>query len=249
MMRTIHVSLVLTLGCLAAVAVAQEEVDKIQKQICDRFEKVNSLSGEMKFNMEQSMGNGMNMKVDMHSDLAMLRKGDKMLIRQEGESNSVMKMGDNEQKMGGKMLVVNDGEFVYSYSEQMGQPMAMKQRADQSQALTGGCEMLEQIKKDNKLSYEGEDDVNGDKTWVLVAEPKSPQPMQPAKSKMYFRQKDGVMLKTVGFNDKGEQVMTMEIQNIKINDKVDESKFKFEAPEGVTVQDMTNMPRMGGGGK
>jgi len=60
-------------------------------------------------------------------------------------------------------------------------------------------------------------------------------------STYYFSKDTGMMMKMVMLNGEGKEMSTTTMTNWKMNPNLDASRFKFTAPPGVTVVDMTNV--------
>jgi outer membrane lipoprotein-sorting protein len=150
-----------------------------------------------------------------------------------------MKQSMGGQEMDGSMSTIADGQFVYAVTEMMGQKMAMKQKPDSFQGAVGGKQMFEDMKKSNELKLLPDEKVDGQATFVIEATPKSAGPRPYANSKMFFAKDSGIMVKMVGVDTGGNEVMTMKVSDVKRDPKIDADRFVFKAPEGVQVMDMT----------
>ena len=77
------------------------------------------------------------------------RRGGKIYKRDEMKTKTVVGSGDQKQEMEGTTLSVCDGEFVWVYSENMGQKSAMKQKIDPKQIEPTA--MFGEMKKDHDV--------------------------------------------------------------------------------------------------
>ena len=238
--------LVRTLICLIAIvfvssaALADEKLDAAEKEIISKWNDVKSMMAKMTMESEMKQG-GMEMKSTMTADVSYLRQGDKMYSRLEGEAKMVQKMGEMEQEFAMPMLAISDGEFTHTLMERMGQKMCIKAKAE-AQSLAGEA-MFKALREQSDLTLAPDEEIGGDKCWVINAMPKNTaQQGVPAKMVYYFRQKDGAMVQILGFDAEGQKVMTATFAEIKFNEKLDPANFEFKAPEGVHVMDMTDMP-------
>ena len=236
-LRNMIGTLLLICVVLAPAAFADEKVDALEKEIAAKWKDINSMTAKMEsvMDMEQQ---GMKMHHAMKGTMEYLRKDDKMLSRMESETESDMDMGGQKQTMKSTSLMVSDGEFMHTLSETMGQKMCVKMKADPE--LIGNDAMLKTLKEQNDLSMGDDETVNGDKCWVLISKAKQTQPGAPNKTCYYFRQKDGIAIQTIGYDDSGKKIMTSTLSDIKINQKIDPARFEFKVPEGVQVMDMSN---------
>jgi len=232
------VTLVVFAGLIvSAPALADEKLDAVEKEIIAKWKEVKSMSAKMNMNMDMDQG-GMKMKSTMTGTTEYLRKGDKMMTRLEGATK--MTMGGAQQAMESKLLMVSDGEFTYTLNEQMGQKMCMKNKADKNTA--GGADMLEGLREQYNLILADDEDVDGEKCWVVLGTPKVEQPNAPAKFKYYFQKKTGAAVQWLGYDASDKVMMTTKFTDIKLNEKIDAERFVFKAPEGVEVMDMTGAP-------
>jgi len=60
---------------------------------------------------------------------------------------------------------------------------------------------------------------------------------------MYFNKKHGLMIKTLGLDEKGKVNSTVLVTDLKLGATVAADRFVFKAPEGVQVQDLSKMGR------
>jgi len=249
------------LGWNSAVR-ATETLENIEKACVEKWKDVKSFSAKMTIEMETEypspMGQGQKMTMKMKGDGKMesLFKGDTPQIRVEMNMNT----DAGGMQMSIKSLSIDDGEFQYSLEEMMGMKQAKKQKSnkDGSQEAFNGKRMFEQLKKDNTLKVLPEEKVDGQDCYVLETSPKNKNrdgtatdpadAMKPDKGRVYIRKSDAVSVKQVAFNKEGKQIMSTSFTEVKINPKIDESRFVFKAPEGVQVVDKTQggMPKMPG---
>jgi len=217
--------------CASSVAVADEKLDAVEKELIKAWEKFESMTADVTMNMNMQ---GMTNKGTGTFEID--NKGGKDKFRME--MNSEMDMGG--QKMTNTTSTVGDGEFVYSVNEAMGQKTAMKMKPGQGQASAPvGRQMFDSLKEQFDLKVLPDETVDGDAAYVLEAKPKQSMGSPIAMMKMYFVKKHGIMVKMRGMDAAGTEVMTMDYKNVKINPKIDASRFVFKAPEGVQVMDMT----------
>ena len=82
--------------------------------------------------------------------------------------------------------------------------------------------------------------VDGKDTFVIEAVPKGLARQPVTKMKYYLEKENGTVVKLLGYDRAGSEIMSIVYSNIKINPEIDVSRFVFQAPEGVQVMDMTN---------
>ena len=150
-------------------------------------------------------------------------------------------MGETEQKFSMPILAVCDGEVTHTLMERMGQKVCVKAKAE-AQSLAGEA-MFKALREQHNLTLADDEEVNGEKCWVIQATPKTPgRPGEPAKVAYYFRQKDCATVQMLGYDADGNTMMTATFSEIKFDEKLDPKRFEFKVPEGVQVMDMTNRP-------
>lgn len=234
---SVFVLVVMTGG---SAAVADDKLDAVEKEIIRKWKEVKSMTAKVTMDSEFKQGS-MAMKSTMKSDVEYLRQEGKMLSRLEGETEMVQKMGETEQKLSMPMLAVCDGEVTYTLMERMGQKICVKAKAE-AQSLAGEA-MFKALRDQHNLTLADDQEINGEKCWVIHATPKTPgRPGEAAKVAYCIRQKDGATVQMLGYDADGNTIMTATFSDIKFNVKLDPQRFEFKVPEGVQVMDMTNMP-------
>ena len=238
--RTLLAAIAVVFVTSVSAAVADDKLDALEKEIAAKWEKVESMTAKMDMTMQMDQG-AMKMHNTMKATVEFLRKGERMLSRIEGEMEMTMDMGGQKNEMKTPMLMVSDGDITHSLVEQMGQKMCVKAKADEN-SLTG-AEMFKSLREQYDLTMADDEEVDGDKCWVVHAKPKkAAQPGQPVKVAFYFRQKDAATVQMLGFDASDKQVMTTKYTDIEFNEKLDPKRFEFVVPEGVQVMDMTKQP-------
>lgn len=226
------------LGLVATTGLARaESVEDVEKSILKAAGELKSYTAKSKSVQDMDMGNGMSSKSEMSATIEWAKKGDKSLYRSEMKGTMVQKISGQEIKNESSTLIVSDGDFLYSVAETMGQKMAMKLKAD---PLATGApkEMLATLKQNHDVKALPSAKVEDRDCFVLEATPK--QAAGPiTKTTYYFCKQTGIAVKTVSADKSGKAVMTNTLSDIKVNTEIDPKRFVFEAPAGVTVQDLT----------
>lgn len=241
--RLLAVALILPLT-LAAVA---ETLDDVEKQIVAKTQDLKSIQYDTQTvtTMESPQ---MTMRSKSQGKMSGLRDGDVWLTRMESKDQMKMKMGEMTQERESETLMVCDGKHVYTCSETGGQTTAMKMAMQPEMTQVATERMFDQMRRDNTLKLLPSETVDGRKAWVVEATPKRPQPNAPQRIVYYFDQEIGSVVRMVGYGAGDEEMMRMSVSNIKKNPALDRSQFKFEAPAGVQVMDMTQMQQGRAGG-
>ena len=228
--RILLATLVCSVLALSSGAFAGDTLESVEKDIIAKWTKLKSLTA--KTTMAMSM-QGMSMK--SQGTVEFLKKGDKELFRMDMTMSQ--SMGGQTQET--SMSTIADGEYVYNVTDMMGQKRAMKQKPDSLPGTVGGQQMFEGLRKNNDLKLLPDETVDGQSVFVIEGTPKTAGRTPYAKSTMYFTKDAGIMIKMVGVDASGGQVMTMSISDIKRDPKIDPDRFVFKAPEGVQVMDLT----------
>jgi outer membrane lipoprotein-sorting protein len=222
---------------LTGAAFAQS-VDEVEKKLVDAHAKIKSYTSKTKTTQNFDMGGGNKMSSDYSGTVEWKRVGDKSKFRTEMKGATVQSIGGTENKMDVSVLMVSDGDALYTLSEQMGQKMATKQKPDST--MTGDPKLLfEKVKAENDIKVLPDEKVEGMSTVVLEVTPKAADQSPVAKSLMYFDKETGINVKVVGKDKDGKEVFVNTVSDIKMNTDIADDRFAFTAPEGVQVMDMT----------
>ncbi|MCK4343202.1 MAG: outer membrane lipoprotein carrier protein LolA [Phycisphaerae bacterium] len=227
------------LGLGFTSAALAEDLAAVEKKITADWHKHKSMTAKITAETHMEMGT-MTMDMKGAGTLEVMRTGDKILVRMETNNTITQVIGGEETKLEQPSTIIVDGEFTYSVDEAMGQKRAIKQKIDP--AITGEPKaMFERFRKDNELKLLPEESIDGKKVFVIAVTPKQPPAMPgvPAKTHIYFDQQNGCLVKMVEFDADDKVMTTMTYTDIKLDVKLDPERFKFVAPEGVKVMDLT----------
>jgi len=232
---SVRLIIALVAAAFTAGQVRGDTLEEVEKKISELQGKIRSCTSKMSMvtNMEQGE---MKMKQEASGIFEYMKRDDKTYSRMEMD----MKMEMGEMKMDGKTLSVTDGKYTWVLNEMMGQKNVIKTKADASNDVVGS-NVLENLKKDYDLTLADDAEVDGEKTWTVMAKPKTPvnAPGAPATMRYNFRKSDGFPVKMVGIDSGGKEVTTITWTEIKPNVDIEASRFKFEPPAGVQVMDQT----------
>lgn len=223
---------------LAGVARAADSLEDVEKKLVEAHSKMKSYTSKTKTVQSFDMGGGNKMSSDYGGNIEWKREGEKQMFRTEMKGTTTQSMGGTDNKMEVSVLMISDGDFLYTLSEQMGQKMATKQKPDT--AMAGDPKKLfEKIRADNEVKVLPEEKLDGASVIVLEVIPKNTADGPVAKSMMYFAKDTGINVKVVGKDKDGKEVFTNTSTDIKLNTEIAKDRFVFKAPEGVQVMDMT----------
>lgn len=238
--------IVATICCLVVVsgAMASESLDEIEKKLNAAYAKLTSFSSDMQMTQDIQMEQ-MSMKMDVKGQMKWQRQGEKVRFHVEQTGKSETNFGGQANSQDVETLMVSDGDFVYTVQrDMMGQRTATKSKTDPR--MNGDTTMMfEGMKQTGEVTVAADEEFDGaDCYCILVTLPAQPgNPM--ASQKFWFRKDIGMMVKMIATNDKGDEVMSNISRNIKTGVNFNDSDFKFVAPEGVVVQDLTSMGQPG----
>lgn len=243
MRRIVGMAVIVVLGC-ALSGRAAETVESLARKIGEQTDKYKTLQYDMHMvNEVESMGG----RMVMDGQFQAMRKSGKTVSRME--SKTVQKMGEESQTFTSTMI--NDGEFMYTISDVAGQKMAMKMKPNPKMAGSDPLSSesaFKAMKQDFNLKVLPDATVDGKEAWVLEATPKDAKNAEIlARMVNYYDKKNGLPIKSVGYDKAGKVVNTTTFSNFKLNADIPAERFVFKAPPGVEVMDMTKMPGMGGG--
>ena len=231
-------ALALATCVMALGSVAQaEDLKSVENEIIKAAQSVKSYTSDM--NMKTEMASPMGaITSEGKGTFAAMRKGGTLMFRMQLTNTTTAKQGETEQKFEQEMLTVSDGDAMYSLVEQFGQKMATKNDVDPKNAGVASKEMFDELEKDNELKLLPEGSFEGKPTYVIEVVSKTPDPMI-SKMHMHFLKEHGLVVQIIAHGADGKPMQTITYDNMKVNVDLKPDMFKFVAPEGVQIQDMT----------
>ena len=223
--------LVIAMGALPCVA---ETFEEVEKQIRAATKKVKSMAADMKseMNMKQE---GFESKTLTVGKIETLREGDKIKMRMDSTSSTVVKVAGTESKQEQKMLVVSDGVFSYSLVDSAQGKMAIKSKAQKTGDVPWG-----QASEGATFKVLPDEKIDGEDCFVVEMRVAGGSGGGSIGRTVFYCRKDfGIQVKSVGYTPDDKVMMTTTFTNIKLNEKISADRFVFKAPAGVTVTDMT----------
>jgi len=225
-------------GAMAAPALCLgATIEEVEAQIKEAYGKLKTYSATVKSetNIKQP---GHNMSMSMSGQFeAMNVEGGKNKYRLEGKSKMKMEGMEEQPGMGEQeILIVCDGEFTYQMQTMMGMKNAVKTKAD-ADAIPWA-----QQRDEYDFTVKADEKVDGQDCWAVEAKAKSADAAGLSRMEFFVRKDTGTMVKQVAFDGEGNPVNTTTFTDVKVNPDVSADRFKWEAPEGVTVMDRTGTP-------
>ena len=233
------IAIVLSLSVTSMTARA-ESLEAIKKKIHDQTSRLKSLSYKAHSNSVVQTPD-MTVKTDSDQTVQFMRQGDKVLTRMEVSSTSMQKFGGKEEKILSNMLTISDGIYQYTYSESAGQKSAFRQKVDSNNQINvfDGNKLFSDMEQNYSLKVLPDETVDGRSCFVLEMTPKAQMAAAGmGKTISHFDKSDGIIRKSVTNDKDGKLMNSMTTSDVKVDDAIPADRFKFKAPEGVTVQDM-----------
>lgn len=206
-----------------------ESVEEAEKKLIEAHSKMKTYTSKTK-----TTQNFPGTSADYGGTVEWKRDGDKFTFRTEMKGTTTQ--GDNKTEV--TVLMICDGDFLYTVTEQMGQKMAFKQKPDPS-ATGDPKKLFEKIHSDNDIKLLPDEKVDGTPCYVFEVVPKNKEEGPMSKSIMYFSKESGINIKNVGKDKDGKDVFTNASTDVKLNVDIPNDRFVFKAPEGVQIMDMT----------
>lgn len=239
MFKRIGWTLAIAVAGLWAAPTWADTLESVEKAIVEKVAGHKSFQGKTVTTQNSQTPD---MKYDAQGEMTIefMKQGEKWLLRSEGRSKSNMVMQGNEQKSDSKVLMICDGEFMYTLTESDGQKGAMKTRMTEQFAFRTDQAYFDNLHKDYNLKLLADETVDGKSTWVIEATPKTAPPAGSIATLLnYFDKDTGVGIRTVGKDSDGKTILTSLTTDIKLNPTLSADRFVFKAPEGVQVIDVS----------
>lgn len=218
---------------LSASVVLADDIKSAEKAIVDATQKTKSLSATNKSAMNTD-NQGYKFSQEMEGTMEWRRDGEKFKMRMESASSSTTETGGKVTKSKGTSLMIDDGEFMYSYYNMDGQKSATKSKS------TGAWDQnpFEIWRKDWDLKLLSDESVDGASCYVIEFLAKSGSAMT-GKMVFHYRKDCGLNVKTIIYDKDGKVTTTSVSTDVKVNPSLSDDRFVFKAPAGVEVVDMT----------
>ena len=132
-------------------------------------------------------------------------------------------------------VIVTDGKFLWSYSEQNEQ--VIKSKLDRSKNVFKPNQYLSNFREEYKARLAGEEKIDKAKCYKLTLTPK--------KKDLFITRmtiwvdKRNLLAKKIEYTDINDNQITLLFDHIKTDGGIKDSKFVFQAPEGVEELDLT----------
>ena len=154
-----------------------------------------------------------------------------------------IKMPDEESVT---MLHVYDGEFMWTERKEGAagkvtvtkrNPGTLKKRVN-GKLTIGEASVALRMSEVFDLKLVSEEVVDGQKTWVLEG-PRKGDALPPARVRISVGQDDLALRRTIVYDEGGKKIAEVQFTNVKVNQPIEPSLFKYTPPEGAKVEDQT----------
>jgi len=223
-------------GVLVAAA-PRHTLEALEKEIAEKWAKINTMSAKMTMTSDM-VSEGSTSKTNSTGTYECRRIGDKMAYRVESKYTMVNNFGGNEMKMESSATSICDGDFIYVLTEQMGQKMATKMKAEQSKPMDATT-TLASMRERHELKVLPDETIDGRTVHTIEAIARNAASSPMPRMVMYVAEDAGLLVRTIAFDKDGKEVSVVNFTDIKINEDIPAERFVFDAPEGVKVMDMT----------
>jgi len=241
------------LAFAAGPALALPTVDEILAKIAKAAAELNSFSSDGRISVTAGPGKGV---LDITEAGVILRKDGKVVYKSCTTAKGTV-TGPNGEQATVERKSVSDGKFRWEETRipEFGVRTVVKENADAPDRMTGlradldSLSAFGEMKEMYTLRLTGEDTLNGEKVWLLEGDfneeylkknPKAESLIPMMKTvKVWVNQQDLYWRKMVDYDPDGHQTIIVEVDNVKLNGKVDEALFDYTPPEGAQVHDMT----------
>ena len=216
---------------------AERSMESVEHAILERWGSWKSLTADITMDVDVFRGPYHTVNTSI-GEIRYLRKDDKQLFRMDLYS-------DQKHSMDGKEMMTNvesitriaDGTFFYTLTDSQGQRAAIKENLTPMHVAIDSRAVFERLHRVNELRLLPDEEIDGEKVYVVEAMPKRAGRGGPRKTVRYFSQSNGVMLKRIAYNAEGVATSTLQLSKLKLNPEVDPKVFEFELPEGVNLTD------------
>jgi chaperone LolA len=132
-------------------------------------------------------------------------------------------------------IIVTDGEFLWSYSEQNQQ--VIKSRLDKSKDIFKPNQYLSNFREEYKAELSGEEKIDKVDSFKLLLTPKE-KDLFIIRMTVWIDKKD-LLARKMEYTDMNDNQVILVFDHIKTDKGIHDSKFVFKAPEGVEEVDLT----------
>jgi outer membrane lipoprotein-sorting protein len=235
-MRTSIAVVASTLLGLQSAGLAGDTLESVEKTLTEKWAKVQSMSAKMHVHIELDTGRTKGTS-KTESDIDYMLKDGKELFRSHMRIKEDFEPAPKGEH---STLIIIDGDVIYSLIEGTGQTLAVKQkRGDHAFGIPGGDNVFGRLHKGHDLKLKHGEKVDGKEMYVIEAVAREASVMAPSKMVHYFDKDTGMLVKMIGTDANGKEMTRLRYSDVKINPKIDPSRFVFKTPPDVKLTDLT----------
>jgi len=223
----------ISLICSSAAA---ETIEQVEKKLTDAFAKVTTMQSKLKSTID-SGAEGLKIKTITDGTYEYAKNGRKAMFRVDTKTTMTTEMGAQTNSRVVISTTINDGDNIYTLTDESGKKQAVRTRADSA----ADQPVFESMRKSYNIKLMPDETINGVAVYVVEGRPKMTQSTMPdaGRTLNYFQKETGVAIKMVTFDPGGRPMMTTEYSDIKINPTIAPDRFTYKPIPGVELQDMT----------
>ncbi len=253
------------LGSLIPLAVAArgEDVGSVQKKLQAAWQEQSSRTAKVRASKHLALGPASHDELS-EGTVQFRRVAGKVQVRRELTVREVTKVGDKEQQVESRQLMIVDGPTTWLLVESSGKQTALKAKTERmlldepdaifaDMSAAGELSLVTDEAAAAGLADQTDDgvvrrpDPVGRETArpeavVIEVKLKNPGPAEPVRALLYFDPQTGFLLKEAVYGAAGETQQTVAYTDVKYGEKLDGGQFEFKAPDGVSVHDLTAEP-------
>jgi outer membrane lipoprotein carrier protein len=132
-------------------------------------------------------------------------------------------------------VIVTDGEFLWTYSEQNEQ--VIKNTLEKSENIFKPNQYLSNFRKEYKAKLNGEEKIDKTECYKLVLTPKKEDSF--ITKMIIWIDKKTLLAQKLEYRDSNDNQITLIFDKIKINKDLKDSRFIFKTPKGIEEVDLT----------
>jgi len=230
-------------AAVSAEAPTKEDAARLAavvKDLEEKWSKTHSVSARViteLFSARNPIGEGLTRGV---AEFFYRRDGDKLLIRRDSKYTITMSRdGQEVDRKEYTELTVCDGMHTYGLTAGLDAPRAYKSNPPKSAWHDGRSVYLAMTSEDNVTLLE-DAEFDGEPVFVMEGKPRGESFRM--KQVIYFSKNTGAARKAEYFDWSGRITSRMVMEDVKINPEIPLERFRFEAPDGVPIKDLTRPP-------
>lgn len=141
---------------------------------------------------------------------------------------------------GKKVESVSDGEFAWSYNAETNTVTKMKLPDEPLITDNDFVSIIGNYMNESDVSMLGIEEVNGRSAYVLEAKPRTEENGSglASRTKVWVDRDTWMILRYNMYNNKGNLTTETEIRDLKVNNGIPDSEFKFKIPDGAEVKNV-----------